>query len=360
MDAILSNRGVLSRALKVVADKSTGQGCEVKNIPKPVISEQQILVKVHAVALNPVDFKSIDILAPRHSLIGCDYAGEIAEVGKSAPGNWKVGDRVAGFVHGGHSSDVGSFAKYLKVDGDLAWRIPESMGFEEASTYGTPAVTAMLALHVHLELPLLDSSGSPAPPSNPGIVLIYAGSTSVGLFAIQLAKAAGYNVVTTASPRSFELVKKYGADSAFDYHSATASADIAKAFPSITKAFDCISEGQSTKFCDEVLKGNSGKVITLGDRGKSKIVGVENESMVVFTVFGKAFSWLPPIGPSFPASTVDRQALVQFYSALPLHTEQVKPPPMKNVGSGLNNIILGLNELREGKVSGQKLVAALE
>ncbi|KAF4630755.1 hypothetical protein G7Y89_g7387 [Cudoniella acicularis] len=365
MEALVATRGVLSRAISAVSSKPIGQGCEVKRIPLPIVSDRQILVNVHAVALNPIDFISIDRLAPRGSVVGCDYAGEVAEVGKNAPSSWKVGDRVAGFLHGGHYSDRGSFCKYLTIDGDLAWRVPDGLGYEEASTYGVAAATAMLGLSVHLGIPLLDTPSTdlttqPQATESRGTVLIYSGSTSVGLFAIQLAKRSGYTVVTTASPHSFDLVKKYGADSVFDYRSKTAAQDISKAFPNITQAFDCISKGASTEFCAQVLEKNGGKIVTLLDQGKSKTKGVEYKFIVIFTALGEAFGWLPPIGPSFPASPSDRDALVRFYADLPSYGDVVKPPPLRVLGSGFDKILTGLQDLRGGKVSGQKLVVKLE
>lgn len=128
----------------------------------------------------------------------------------------------------------------------MAWRIPEGLGDEEASTYGLAAATAMLALNIHLGLPWLDTNSANLPPhpqesKSQGTVLIYAGSTSVGHFAIQSTKKSGYTVITTASPCSFDLVKRYGADISFDYRSPTAAEETTKAFPEITQVFDCIS-----------------------------------------------------------------------------------------------------------------------
>ncbi|KAK9371948.1 chaperonin 10-like protein [Lipomyces chichibuensis] len=365
MEALVANRGVLLRALNVASGKTIGQGCQVKRIPVPTISDQEILIKVHTVALNPIDFKSVDLIASRGSVIGCDYAGEVVDVGKHALGMWKVGDRVAGFVHGGNYSNRGSFSEYLKVDGDLAWRVPDELRDEEASTYGVPAATAMLALNVRLGVPWVDATSVGGEmqlqsPENRGTILIYAGSTSVGLFAIQLAKRAGYTVVTTASPHSFDLVKKYGADSAFDYRSTTAVRDIVKEHPSITQALDCISEGRSTEFCAQVIKKSGGKIVTLLDQGKSKVRGVQYDFLVVFTAFGHKFAFLPPIGPSFPASPSDREALARFYANLPQFVKDVKPLPLRVLGSGFDKIILGLNELRQGKVSGQNLAVNFE
>ncbi|TVY78135.1 Protein TOXD [Lachnellula suecica] len=367
MDALVTNRGPLSRVLNLASNKSIGQGCAVKRIPIPTISAHQILVKVHAVALNPIDFISIDILAPRGSIIGCDYAGSVAPVGERALGQWKVGDRVAGFVYGGLYKDRGSFCRYLKVDADLAWRVPAGLSDGEAASYGVSAATAMLALTVYLGLPSLYEPPASASPNmlkdrseGGGAILIYAGSTTVGLFAIQLARKIGYTVVTTASPHSFELVKQYGADSVFDYHSPTAAQDIIRSFPCITQALDCISKGPSTEFCARVMARNGGKVVTLLDQGKSKVEGVTYEYLVCFTMFGEKFAWFPPVGPAFPVVASRREALAGFYANLPSLVGYVKPPPLLVLGTGFEKILEGLDELRAGKVSGRKLIVKLE
>ena len=87
------------------------------------------------------------------SIIGCDYAGTVASIGPQAKGNWRIGDRIAGVVHGGIYPDRGSYAEYLKIDGDLAWKIPENVSDAEAATYGVSATTAMQALHLVLGIP---------------------------------------------------------------------------------------------------------------------------------------------------------------------------------------------------------------
>ncbi|KFY37135.1 hypothetical protein V494_04887 [Pseudogymnoascus sp. VKM F-4513 (FW-928)] len=360
MKALVSNRIIATRLVNLGLGKSIGPGAHIVDVPKPNISDQEILVKVHVVGLNPTDFKHIDFMAPSNRIIGCDYAGEVVEVGKTAPGGWKQGDRVAGVVHGGMYHDRGSFAEYLKIDGDLAWKIPQGVTDEDATTYGVSAVTAMLALYVHLGLPLPflepEASAKPGQSVQAPIVFVYAGSTCAGLFTIQLAKLAGLTVITTASPHSFDLVKAYGADRVFDYRSATAVKDITAAFPGITYAVDCFSEGGSTAFCAKVLQNKGGKVVTLLDQGQSKTLGVEYDMAMLYRVFGREFSYLPPIGPTFPVSLKDHEALSRFYTSLPLLTKDLKPPPIRVLEGGLKSVLEGLDMLRQGKVSGSKLV----
>jgi NADPH:quinone reductase-like Zn-dependent oxidoreductase len=93
-------------------------------------------------------------------------------------------------VHGGIYPDRGSYAEYLKIDGDLAWRVPNNMSDETASTFGVSATSAMQALHLVLKLPWPDNQNHRAGTRE--AILIYSGATAALIFAIQLAKIAGY------------------------------------------------------------------------------------------------------------------------------------------------------------------------
>ncbi|SCV57194.1 related to toxD gene [Fusarium fujikuroi] len=321
MKALVSNRSIVTRLVNATRSKAIGgQGGRVQDdVPIPSISSNEILVKVKAVALNPTDFKHLDIISPPNSIIGCDYAGVVHQVGDAAKDKWKIGDRVAG----------------------------------AATTYGVSAVTAMLVLNIHHGLPFLHTK--PSTPKDEAI-FIYAGSTSAGLYHIQLAKAAGYTVVTTASPRSSQLVKQYGADAVFDYNSPSVAEDIIKDYPKITKAVDCFSEGKSTPICAAVLNPSGGKVVTLLPNGKSSTPGVTYDLVMSYTAMGHAFQWLPPIGPKFEARPQDRAALVRFYETLPRVTHILKPIPTIELKDGFDGILEGLDKLRAGQVAGGKQV----
>ncbi|KAH7344287.1 chaperonin 10-like protein [Pyrenochaeta sp. MPI-SDFR-AT-0127] len=355
MKGLVINRGLLNRTANLVSGKSLGKGVIVQEIPKPNISDNEILVKVHATALNPIDFKFIDFIGPSGSITGCDFAGVVAQAGKTASQTWKAGDRVAGFVQGGISKEYGSFAEYVKAEEDLVWRIPGELSDEDASTYGVSAVTAMQALNLHLDIAWFDEVEKGEKTSQGSTVFIYAGSSSVGLIAIQIAKKAGCTVVTTASPHSFDLVKSYGADSVFDYRSPNAVQEITKEYPDITQALDCFSAGESTQFCARVLEKKGGKVITLLD-SKAKTPGVKVEMIMSFQMLGRAFAWLPPIGPRYPVSPPAREALTRFYVNLPSFVKELKAPPVTVLNGGLDGVLEGLDKLRAGKVSGSKLV----
>ncbi|KAM3526452.1 hypothetical protein MY4038_006813 [Beauveria bassiana] len=342
-----------------------GRGATLKDVPVPTIADDEILVKVTAVALNPTDFKHVDLFSPDGAVVGCDYAGVVAKVGTGpvATNAWKVGDRVAGWVHGGLFPDRGSFAQYLKVDADLAWKVPDSVSDLAATTYGVSAVTAVLGLNKHLGVSWPDDTTSTSSSSSSSSfgepILIYAASTGAGLYATRLAKLAGRTVVATASPHNFDLVRRHGADAVFDYKSPTAAADIRAAYPTLTQAFDGISENGTTEFCASVLQPGGAIVILLPPTA-DEVDGAKIVPILAYTLFGREFHLLPPDGPKFPASPEDRAVLARFYALLPKIVGELEPIPIKELAGGLENLGEGLSLLREGKVSGTKLGYKLE
>lgn len=360
MKALITTNTLYSRIANLALQKNlTTTRAQWKDVPTPEISDNEILVKVRAVALNATDFKHIDGISPPDSIVGCDFAGEVYKVGKGAASLWNVGDRVAGAVHGGLFPDRGSFAEYLKTDADLAWKIPETVDNAAATTYGVSAVTAVLALCGRLDFPKIETLLEPTGESGKGTLFVYAGSTSAGLSVIQLAKAFGWKVVTTASPHSFDLVKSFGADAVYNYRDANVGAEIAKAHPEIKFAVDCFSEGKSTKTCDTVIAKNGGQVVTLLPSTKPTTPSIKHELIMAYTLFGHEFQWLPPVGPKFPANPSDRDLLARFYKVLPRLTNILKPMPTTREPGGFDGILPSLDKLREGKVSGGKLVVEI-
>lgn len=152
MRALVTERGLLARVVNLITGNAYGRGIKEVDVQGPKPSKAEILVKVRATALNPIDPKFIDFIAPPGNIAGCDFAGEVVEVGEQV-GSWKVKNRVAGFVQGGIGQSRGAFAEYVKVDADLVRAVPRGVSDEEAATYGISAATAMQALHLHLNVP---------------------------------------------------------------------------------------------------------------------------------------------------------------------------------------------------------------
>ncbi|KAK4496688.1 hypothetical protein PRZ48_012670 [Zasmidium cellare] len=242
----------------------------------------QILLKTSALAIQP-----IDALLQAHAflplsyptILGVDVAGTVISVG-DAVSRLKVGDRVIGTAGGmlnGNLSE-GGFQEYVVLGENVAAKIPEAMGFERAVVLPCGLSCAASAFfrgepYLSLRLPT-----TPATKPTGEVVLIWGGASSVGSNAIQLAVAAGYTVVTTASAKNFAYVNSLGAEVVVDYNAPTAIQDVAKALTgkNVVGALDCIG-GPATKQTATAIKDVDGvrKVITSKPAEEDMIEGVE-------------------------------------------------------------------------------------
>jgi NADPH:quinone reductase-like Zn-dependent oxidoreductase len=196
----------------------------------------EIVVRVRAVAVNPMDRLQQtlgDIFTPWTKypfVLGSDVAGDVVEVGGGVT-RFKVGDRVVGYAAGSdkqrNRAAEGAFQDYVVLLAHMTAPIPAEMPFEDAAVLPLGVSTAACGLFQKDFLAM--NAPSAAAMSTGKTLLVWGGSTSVGSNAIQLAVAAGYDVVTTASPRNFDYVKRLGARQAFDYRSKTVISEIVDA-----------------------------------------------------------------------------------------------------------------------------------
>ncbi len=175
-------------------------------LPKPKASGRDVLVKVLAVAVNPIDTKvrqSINKVETEPKVLGWDAAGEVVEVGAEST-LFKVGDKV---YYAGSLTRSGSNAEYQLVDERIVARMPESLSVEAAAALPLTAVTAWESLFDRLGISLV------AQKNQSKSILIIGGAGGVGSIAIQLAaKIAGLTVIATASrPETVKWVKDLGA-----------------------------------------------------------------------------------------------------------------------------------------------------
>jgi NADPH:quinone reductase-like Zn-dependent oxidoreductase len=199
---------------------------QVAEAPFPTPGPDEIIIKNRAVAVNPVDWVLQDqgtsmafgwIKYP--FVFGYDVAGEVVQVGNKIV-RFKVGDRVLGQAQSTdktiNSAAYGAFQLYTVLLERNSSPIPDTTSFESASVMPLAFTTAAAGLfekdQLGLQYPQLD------PKSTGKTVLVWGGSTSVGCNAIQLAVAAGYEVVSTSSPKNFDLLRSLGATEVFDYN----------------------------------------------------------------------------------------------------------------------------------------------
>jgi len=178
------------------------------DLPQPEPSGAQVLVRVGAVAVNPVDtYVRGGLIAfdlPKPFIVGCDLAGAVEAVGPDVS-RFKPGDRVWG-TNQGLLGRQGTFAEYAAVDEGWLYPTPERVADREAAAISLVGITAHLGLFHQARI-------------QPGESLfVHGGSGGVGSCVVQMAKAAGARVMTTAGDdRKAEACRQLGADLAVNY-----------------------------------------------------------------------------------------------------------------------------------------------
>jgi len=201
--------------------------------PKPSLTEDAVLVKVHAASINPLDLRVLEgefkaILPVKFPFIlGNDFAGTVVEVGSKVT-QFKAGDEVYA------KTDLnGAFAEYTVVQRSSLALKPQNLSMEQAAALPLVALTSWQAL---VEIAKVKAGQK---------VLIHAGSGGVGSIAIQLAKSLGATVATTTSAKNSGWVKELGADIIIDYKTMNFEQEI--------KDYDVVLDTQGGKTLEKSL-----------------------------------------------------------------------------------------------------------
>ena len=240
--------------MKAQAIRAYKAPLELMDLPRPEVGPEDVLIKVRAASVNPVDYKIRDggvkvmIRYAFPLILGNDLAGDVEAVGSKVT-RFKVGDAVYARLDKGR---IGAFAEFAVVRESSSAKKPQSLDYEQAASLPLVGLTAWQAL---VDLARLGAGQK---------VLIHAGSGGVGTFAIQLAKHLGAYVTTTTSARNHALVKSLGADVAIDYKT-TRFEDVAQrqdvvfdtqAGDTLLRSFDALEPG--------------GVVVTIGGKPDGK------------------------------------------------------------------------------------------
>jgi NADPH:quinone reductase-like Zn-dependent oxidoreductase len=196
----------IPNVMKAAQQSGFGEARQVltlsENVPVPrELSSKQILVRVHAASINPIDWKTLNgnlSLITRFSfphVPGKDVAGVVVDKGSGVK-RFQVGDK----VYGNLGTSDGSYAEYARGEESSFALKPNNLTMEEAAAVPLACETSYQALFSKASPPI--AAGSK--------ILIAGGSTATGLFAIQLAKAVGAHVTTTCSQRNISLLEKLG------------------------------------------------------------------------------------------------------------------------------------------------------
>lgn len=260
--------------MKAVVIKQYGGKEQLKEIDmqKPIPKEKQVIVKLHATSINPIDWKLregfLKEMMPFEFpiILGWDAAGVVDGVGEHVH-DFKVGDRVFARPE---TTNRGTYAEYTIVDAHLLAKIPDNISFEEAACVPLAGLTAWQCLFDFGNIQKGDK------------VLIHAGAGGVGTFAIQLAKNAGAYVATTAGTHNVEFLKTLGADEVIDYKKQD--------FEKILAEFDFVLDslgGENLEKSFTVLKvgGTLASIVSEPDQDKASQKNIKSGNV-----------WLVPNG----------------------------------------------------------------
>jgi NADPH:quinone reductase len=186
---------------------------ELREVDKPKIGVNDVLVKIIASGVNPVDAK---IRASGYwgksnlpIILGYDAAGIIEEIGEGV-NDFKPGDEVY-YTPKLRDNPVGTYSEYNSVEASIISKKPKNLSFEEAAAIPLAGGTAWEAIIRRIKITCGET------------ILIHGAAGGVGTFAVQFAKAAGAKVIATASPQNHNILRELGADIVVDYHKKDAA-----------------------------------------------------------------------------------------------------------------------------------------
>lgn len=342
----MSNTAAVLTALKTPLTTQT------RPIPTP--SAHQLVIRNHALATNPVDWKIAEyglFIKTFPNVLGSDISGLVESVGPNVT-IFKKGDRVAAFagVIASNNIDEGAFQEYTLVYENAVVKLPENVSFEEGSVLPMAVATAGIGIFTYLSIPRPSSSDN---DKQTGGFLVWGGSSSVGTAAIQIAHALGFTVFAVSSPQHHEYLQTLGAHAAFNYKDSTAVSQIIAAAKEagvdIKYAFDAISEdGSSPQVAKVVEAFEGGKVcLTLPwpeSAEKPKGVEVVNTGAYrILTDQKEVGGWL----------------FNQWLAEALVKKTFVPSPAVEIVEGGIGSVQRALEVHKKG-VSGKKLVVPLK
>ncbi|KAL7910356.1 enoyl reductase [Trichoderma velutinum] len=322
--------------------------------PVPALKSGQFYVRTEAVAINPSDTKMRGSFVTPNGILGTDYAGTVVALGPDVK-DVVIGDRLCGAQHAmkADTPDRGAFSQYNLSAGDIWLRIPPNMTIEQGASFGAGISTAGLAIR-SLGLPLPDT-----PLEKPQIVLVYGGSTATGTIAMQLLRLANLIPIATCSPKSAELAKSYGAEEVFDYRDKECATKIRTYTKNNLKyALDCITTVESTRVCFNAIGRAGGQYVSLDPFAEHVATrkSVRTDWVLGPAIFGDGSTWPAPYGRESNADIRQFGAKLWRLAQKLVDEGKLRNHPLRVLEGGWDSVIEGLDLVRSGKVSGEKII----
>lgn len=360
------------KAAIITGSTERGKLTQIQEAPVPSITDEQILVKTVAVAINPTDWKHVvGGWGIKGATCGTDASGIIVKVGPKVKG-FEVGDIVSTFIHGSFKKGRGAFAEYAIAIPQMTIKYPKDQikndalqtkvypigkidTFEGAASVTLGLTTVSLAYSNSLKIPVDKALNAKKH------ILIWGGSTATGFLAVQVAKLAlGLQVITTASESFQEELKAIGADYVFDYKDPNVVGKIQSTIGGIEYALDTVSEPETFQQTYDATAGASETAIDnllFLDPSILKLDSSRNvkfATTLAYDVEGVDMK-LADMEIKIPKGLVEDYSRF-WYDVLPPYISQIKHIRLKVLEKGLESTNEGLELSRDGKVHREKLV----
>lgn len=319
--------------------------------PIPTVDRDQLLVKVLAAGLNPVDWKIQTygaFVANFPAVLGTDIAGEIVDIGEGVTG-WSKGDRVV-YQGSYFENDGAGFQQYSLIAADFVARIPEKMSYDEAATICVAFAAACMGLFAEAPIGLgLNPHFTWEPHFIGKTTVVIGGSTSVGQYAIQLLKFLGFSrIIAYASARHFDYLATLGITDIID-RGTTPLNQLSLAVKKLTcdpllVVFDALGFPEAQEAGYDMLS-EGGQVMTINfDQRPQKS---ESDGKIFRDVLGTVH---------LPAQSEFGRRMFRSLGKF-MDEGVIKPNHLEVLPHGLSGIVAGLDRLKNNQVSAVKLVA---
>ncbi|KAI1141112.1 GroES-like protein [Hypoxylon sp. FL0543] len=354
--------------MKALILRPKDRSVTVEEVDPPTPSPTELLIRVGAVALNPVDWQYVahPIATQKQRVIGTDFAGTVVGKGDEVKDEQvKIGTRVAGFLQGACSKNdrPGAFAEYVTIDHDLVWNVPDQLSLEQASSISMCGLTAAQAVWGRLGMPCPFGTGTygpgdafqdRTPADGPVNFLVYGSSTSLGLYVAQLVKlverTSGQRIrlIGAASSSKHEILrqKPYRYDFLVDYRDEDWPEKVRAATDGkgVDFAVDCISEGATVGKVESTFGPNGGRFAVIrapwGGKYDPSKMRVKPEYYAVWEGLGVEIGYN---GLTIPANPRARNFTVEFYRFLESGYARgetiLEPNPIRIMPGGLDRIV---------------------
>lgn len=360
------------------------------NLPVPGIRSHDILVQTVAMGGNPTDWKGLQFKwGPDGAIVGTDVAGKVVRMGDDVDTNrFHIGDYVFGYLQGSnyYRPETGGFAEYVALDSELTFAAPKNVNhhvltdqniipegpvttLEAGATIGCTWLTAGVTLFRHMKL---DMEWEPSTSQKQGSILLWGGATALGQILIQLLHKlnAFEKIIVVASKKHESQLLKYGADEVYDYHDSNIIEQLKSSkHNNFSWLLDCVSTettfNQLYQCAPDTTPSTLFNFLAMDINTIKPEYKVEKNNDLItidYAIIYLACGYCVRLGDvEFPANPEYHSTVARFVKFITpyLHNGELHQIPVRIFHQGFHSAIQIVEDIQQGRNSGEKLVAVL-